>query len=114
MIKTCIHLLISCGVVTFFVGPATAQNTHTYSKAVQKVCANDYHTHCGQYVIETEATSSLHGQGRPRLYQTAEVAWNNEPIVRMFQAARPIPGVDTEPSFAFARPTQWFQSLRTI
>ena len=45
----------SCGVVTFFVGPATAQNTHTYSKAVQKACANDYHAHCGQYGIETEA-----------------------------------------------------------
>ena len=40
-------LLITCGVVTFSMGPATAQNTHTYSKAVQKACANDYHKHCG-------------------------------------------------------------------
>jgi len=34
-------------------GPAAAQ--HTYSKAVQKACANDYKTHCGQYGIETDA-----------------------------------------------------------
>ena len=53
--KICIHLLITCGVVTFSIGPATAQNPHTYSKAVQKACANDYHKHCGQYGIETEA-----------------------------------------------------------
>jgi len=34
-------------------GAAPAQ--HTYSKAVQKACANDYKQHCGQYGIETEA-----------------------------------------------------------
>jgi hypothetical protein len=28
---------------------------HTYSKAVQKACANDYKRHCGEYGIETEA-----------------------------------------------------------
>ena len=55
MMKFCIHLLITCGLVAFSIGTATAQNTHTYSKAVQKACANDYHKHCGQYGIETEA-----------------------------------------------------------
>jgi hypothetical protein len=34
-------------------GDAVAQ--HTYSKAVQKACANDYKRHCGQYGIETDA-----------------------------------------------------------
>jgi hypothetical protein len=34
-------------------GAASAQ--HSYSKAVQKACANDYKQHCGQYGIETEA-----------------------------------------------------------
>jgi hypothetical protein len=48
-------LLIASVVLGFSVGTATAQNTHTYSKAVQKACANDYHKHCGEYGIETEA-----------------------------------------------------------
>jgi uncharacterized protein YjeT (DUF2065 family) len=47
------QLLLASIVLTFSVGSATAQ--HTYSKAVQKACANDYHSHCGQYGIETEA-----------------------------------------------------------
>ena len=51
MMKFCIHLLITCGLVAFSIGTATAQNTHTYSKAVQKACANDYHKHCGHYGI---------------------------------------------------------------
>jgi hypothetical protein len=34
-------------------GAAAAQ--HSYSKAVQKACANDYKRHCGSYGIETEA-----------------------------------------------------------
>ena len=52
--KICTHLLITCGL-----SPSPLErprlNTHTYSKAVQKACANDYHKHCGQYGIETEA-----------------------------------------------------------
>jgi hypothetical protein len=32
-----------------------AQQTDTYSKPVQKTCANDYKKHCGRYGIETEA-----------------------------------------------------------
>ena len=47
------QLLLASIVLTFSVGSATAQ--HAYSKAVQKACANDYHSHCGQYGIETEA-----------------------------------------------------------
>jgi hypothetical protein len=43
------QLLLASIVLTFSVGSATAQ--HTYSKA----CANDYHRHCPQYGIETEA-----------------------------------------------------------
>jgi hypothetical protein len=37
------------------VGTGGAVAQHTYSKAVQKACANDYKRHCGQYGIETEA-----------------------------------------------------------
>jgi hypothetical protein len=53
IMKFCAHLFIAVVVLTLSVGSATAQ--HTYSKAVQKACANDYHSHCGQYGIETEA-----------------------------------------------------------
>jgi hypothetical protein len=49
------HLLIASVVLAFSAGTATAQDTHTYSKAVQQACANDYHKHCGEYGIETEA-----------------------------------------------------------
>jgi hypothetical protein len=45
------QLLLGSIVLTFSVGSATAQ--HTYSKAVQKACANDYRS--GQYGIETDA-----------------------------------------------------------
>ena len=51
--KFCGHLFIAVVVLTFSVGSAMAQRT--YSKAVQKACANDYHRHCHQYGIETEA-----------------------------------------------------------
>ena len=51
--KFCAHLFIAVVVLSFSVGSATAQ--HTYSKAVQKACANDYRSHCGQYSIETDA-----------------------------------------------------------
>src|SRR6266511_2118155 len=53
--KVHIHLLIASVVLAFSVGMATAQNAHIYSKAVQKACANDYHKHCVEYGIETEA-----------------------------------------------------------
>ena len=47
------ELFLASILLTLSVGSATAQ--HTYSKAVQKACANDYHRHCPQYGIETEA-----------------------------------------------------------
>jgi len=46
------ELLLASILLAFSVGSATQ---HTYSKAVQKACANDYHRHCPQYGIETEA-----------------------------------------------------------
>jgi len=53
IMKFSAHLFIAVVVLTFSVGSAMAQ--HTYSKAVQKACANDYRSHCGQYGIETDA-----------------------------------------------------------
>jgi hypothetical protein len=47
------QLVLASIILTLSVGAARAQ--HTYSKAVQKACANDYHSHCGQYGIETDA-----------------------------------------------------------
>jgi hypothetical protein len=47
------QLLLASLVLMVSVGSAMAQ--HTYSKAVQKACANDYHSHCGEYGIETDA-----------------------------------------------------------
>ena len=45
-------------------GAAPAQ--HTYSKAVQKACANDYKQHCGQYGIENRGAPPLHGPRRAK------------------------------------------------
>jgi hypothetical protein len=50
--KTYSRVLIAVFSVIAWNG-AAAQ--HTYSKSVQKACANDYKTHCGQYGIETDA-----------------------------------------------------------
>jgi hypothetical protein len=47
------QLLLASIILTLSMGSAAAQ--HTYSKAVQKACANDYHSHCSQYGIETDA-----------------------------------------------------------
>jgi hypothetical protein len=47
------HLLIAMCCLAVCPGVAAAQ--HSYSKAVQKACANDYKRHCGSYGIETEA-----------------------------------------------------------
>ena len=47
------QLVLASIILALSVGAARAQ--HTYSKAVQKACANDYHSHCGQYGIETDA-----------------------------------------------------------
>lgn len=47
------RLLTATIALAFSTGAAPAQ--HTYSKAVQKACANDYKQYCGQYGIESEA-----------------------------------------------------------
>ena len=62
------QLLLASIVLTFSVGSATAQ--HTYSKAVQKACANDYHRHCPQYGIETEALRLCMDKAGPALTKT--------------------------------------------
>ena len=49
-------------------GVASAQ--HTYSKAVQKACANDYKQHCGQYGIESEALRLCMDRAGRKLTQT--------------------------------------------
>jgi len=43
------HFLIALVALAFTAGAAMAQQTHTYSKAVQQACASDYHKHgpCG-------------------------------------------------------------------
>jgi hypothetical protein len=53
--KICHQLLIAFVVLAFSGGATKAEKTYTYSKAVQEACANDYHKHCGEYGIETEA-----------------------------------------------------------
>jgi hypothetical protein len=44
--KTFCRLLIAMFCLAFCSGVAIAQ--HSYSKAVQKACADDYKRHCGQ------------------------------------------------------------------
>jgi hypothetical protein len=68
------QLLLASIVLTFSVGSATAQ--HTYSKAVQKACANDYHSHCGQYGIETEALRLCMDKAGRRYRRPASTPWS--------------------------------------
>jgi hypothetical protein len=49
------YLLIVTVLLAFSTGTAKAEKAHTYSKAVQQACASDYHKHCSEYGIETEA-----------------------------------------------------------
>jgi hypothetical protein len=51
---TPILFLIAAFALAFLAGAAEAQPSR-YSKQLQRACANDYKTHCGQYGIETEA-----------------------------------------------------------
>jgi adenylate kinase len=58
-------------VLTVWASEAHAQQrTYTYSKAVQKACANDYKQHCGQYGIETEALRLCMDRAGQRLTKT--------------------------------------------
>jgi hypothetical protein len=56
--KFCAHLFIAVVVLTFSAGSATAQ--HTYSKAVQKACANDYRSPLQSIRYRNRRLASLH------------------------------------------------------
>lgn len=60
--------LIAMFCLIVWTGGAIAQ--HTYSKAVQKACANDYKSHCGQYGIETDALRLCMDRAGQRLTKT--------------------------------------------
>ena len=62
------RLLIAFLGLALSTGAAPAQ--HTYSKAVQKACANDYKQHCGQYGIESEALRLCMDRAGRKLTQT--------------------------------------------
>jgi hypothetical protein len=63
--------LLALLVLTVWASEAHAQQrTYTYSKAVQKACANDYKQHCGQYGIETEALRLCMDRAGQRLTKT--------------------------------------------
>jgi hypothetical protein len=57
-----------------FVGLALSTDVapaqHSYSKGVQKACANDYKRLCGQYGIETEALRLCMDRSGQRLTKT--------------------------------------------
>jgi hypothetical protein len=62
------RVLIAMFCLVVWSGGAVAQ--HTYSKAVQKACAQDYKTHCGQYGIETDALRLCMDRAGQRLTKT--------------------------------------------
>jgi hypothetical protein len=62
------QLIVAFMVLTSFAGAAAAQQTYSYSKPVQRACANDYKKHCGQYGIERQALR-LAWTGRGTAYQ---------------------------------------------
>jgi hypothetical protein len=62
------RLLIAMFCLAVWSGIAIAQ--HSYSKALQKACANDYKRHCGQYGIETEALRLCMDRAGQRLTKT--------------------------------------------
>jgi len=52
MRTTCATWLVACLTV---IGCAGAAHADSYSKAVQKSCAADYHKYCGEYGLESAA-----------------------------------------------------------
>jgi len=51
-----IYLLLGASAMgAWLTSPAEAAKTYQYSERVQRACANDYHAHCGDYGIETQA-----------------------------------------------------------
>ena len=63
---TRILLAILC--LALSTGVASAQ--HTYTKAVQKACAQDYKAHCGQYGVETNVLRLCMDRAGQRLTKT--------------------------------------------
>jgi hypothetical protein len=53
--KTFSLVLTASAIFAWLASPAEAAKTYQYSKQVQNACASDYHAHCGDYGIETEA-----------------------------------------------------------
>ena len=56
--------------LAFILSTSVALAQHTYSKAVQKACAQDYKAHCGQYGIETDALRLCMDRAGQRLTKT--------------------------------------------
>jgi hypothetical protein len=56
--------------LAFILSTSGALAQHTYSKAVQKACAQDYKAHCGQYGIETDALRLCMDRAGRRLTKT--------------------------------------------
>jgi hypothetical protein len=57
-------------ILGFILSTSVASAQHTYSKAVQKACAQDYKAHCGQYGIETDALRLCMDRAGQRLTKT--------------------------------------------
>jgi hypothetical protein len=66
--KTYSRLFVA--IVALGLSTDVAFTQHTYSKAVQKACANDYKRHCGQYGVETEALRLCMDRAGQRLTKT--------------------------------------------
>ena len=56
--KTYCRLIIAAAVFACFAGHVEAAKAKTYSKEVQRACANDYRRYCGEYGIQTSALRS--------------------------------------------------------
>jgi hypothetical protein len=56
--------------LAFILSTSVSLAQHTYSKAVQKACAQDYKAHCGQYGIETDALRLCMDRAGQRLTKT--------------------------------------------
>ena len=57
-------------ILGFILSTSVALAQNTYSKAVQKACAQDYKAHCGQYGIETDALRLCMDRAGQRLTKT--------------------------------------------
>ena len=65
-----IHYLLVAAAASGLVGGGAEAKTYSYSKQVQKSCAQDYKAHCGEYGIETEALRLCMDRAGHRLTKT--------------------------------------------